>query len=501
VAHLAHHILLMPDLALTAAKGKFRYMHLAERLAQQIRTGMLQPGEQLPSIRLMSQAQGLSISTVSHAYYLLVSQDLVEARPQSGYYVRETKPLVRRLLHPSASSGQDPSGPLAKSEDLIAAVYGQLGTTAAVQFSVTGLNAEMLPIQKLARAMKQAVLALPAGGLNYQEVQGDSLLRRQIARHSLHWDGPLLTEHDLVITEGCSTAMAYCLMVLAKPGDTVAMESPAYFAVLHMALSLGLQVLELPTCPVTGICLAALEEQLALGKVQVCLLTPSFSNPLGCTMPEVSKERLVRLLDAYDVPLIEDDIYRETYFGKARPKPCKAYDQQGRVLWCSSVSKTLAPGYRVGWVAPGRYLEQVKRVKFHQTIASPTMTQRAIALFMAEGHYETYMHRLRWFLRENHLLYRQALQAYFPADVRINQPRGGFKLWLELPAAFDTQQLYHEAIQHGISIAPGQMFTLYENYNHCFGLSFGIPFSSEVDACLRVLGDLVRAQYQQRNLW
>jgi DNA-binding transcriptional MocR family regulator len=475
-------------------KGKFRYTQLAEHLAQQIRNGVLLPGEQLPSVRMMSQAQGLSISTVSQAYYQLTAQGLAEARPQSGYYVLANRRAMD-LTPSSVFSQLRPTGQAEQSEDLTAEVFGQYRTHPEISFSIPGIVPEQVPVLKLTKALKQATQELPAGGVGYSNIAGDDLLRRQVARHSLHWNGLHLTEQDLVVTEGCSSALVYCLTVLTSPGDTVAVESPASFTVLQLAVSLGLHVLELPTNSTTGLELPSLEAQLALGNVQVCLLTPTFSNPVGSLMPEAQKEQLVRLLDRYDVPLIEDDVYGETYFSKERPRPCKAFDREGRVLWCSSVSKTLAPGYRVGWVAPGRYLEQVKRVKFHHTVASPLLMQRAVAIFMSTGHYDLYLNRLRRFLIENQRRYLQAIRTHFPVEVRVSQPSGGFSLWVELDEHLDTQHLYHEAMKQHISIAPGQMFTLHGHYNHCFRLSYGIPFDPQVDEALRILGNLMKAQY------
>jgi DNA-binding transcriptional MocR family regulator len=475
-------------------KEKFRYAQLADHLARQIRDGVLLPGEQLPSVRMMSRTQGLSISTVSQAYYQLTALGLVEARPQSGYYVLALSQRPSDFRPQSMLSPPQLMGKATQSADLIAEVYGQYGSSPVISFSVPGIIPEQVPVLKLTKALKQAAQELPAGGVGYSNIEGDDQLRRQVARYAMHWNGVNLTEQDLVVTEGCSSALVYCLTALTKPGDTVGVESPASFTVLQLAVSLGLRVLELPTSPISGIELSDLETRLAQGNVQVCLFTPTFSNPTGSLMPEARKEQLVRLLDRYDIPLIEDDVYGETYFSKERPRPCKAFDREGRVLWCSSVSKTLAPGYRVGWVAPGRYLEQVKRVKFHHTVASPILMQRAVAIFMATGHYDLYLNRLRKTLMENQLRYMQAIRAHFPVGTRVRQPKGGFILWVELDERLDTQRLYHEAMLMRISIAPGQMFTLRERYKNCFRLSYGIPFGPQIDEALRTLGSLVKDQ-------
>ncbi len=123
--------------------------------------------------------------------------------------------------------------------------------------------------------------------------------------------------------------------------------------------SLGLHVIEIPTDAVTGIDLNYLEEAIKKSGIKACVFVPSFNNPLGCCMPDENKKALVELITKHRIPLIEDDIYGELYFGHHRPRCCKTYDKEGWVLYCSSISKSLAPGYRIGWTIPGRFKEQL----------------------------------------------------------------------------------------------------------------------------------------------
>jgi DNA-binding transcriptional MocR family regulator len=477
--------------ALPLAAPAHKYQLVASHLEAQIRGGVLRAGDKLPSVRVLSREQGLSVSTVLQAYYELEARGLVEVRPQSGYYVRRPGHRLPALPTPTQPALPPPGAPVfSEAEDLIAEFYEYLRNPQLLRLSLSVPDPAVLPVAKLAAAARQAQQQLPHGGSCYEPVQGNELLRQQIARYSLLWGGQL-TERDLLTTEGCMAALALCLLALTKPGDTLAVESPTYFGVLQLARNMGLRVLELPTHPTTGVELEALAGHLAAGRVQVCLLVPNFNNPMGSCMPEAHKRRLVQLLERYQVPLIEDDLYGDLYFGPVRPKPCKAFDATGLVLWCGSVSKTLAPGYRVGWVAPGRYLEQLKRLKLYQSVASPGLTQQAIGHLLATGRYELHLRRLRRFLLGNYRRYARAIEEHFPAT-KVSRPQGGFLLWVELPAPLDATELFRRAAQAGISIAPGRMFTLHEQYQNCFRLSYSLPFTPAVEAGLARLGQLVR---------
>ncbi|MBD2767424.1 PLP-dependent aminotransferase family protein [Hymenobacter sp. BT664] len=477
--------------ALTVAVPAHKYQLVANHLEAQIRGGVLRVGDKLPSVRVLSREQGLSVSTILQAYYELEVHGLVEVRPQSGYYVCRPHRRPPALPTPTQPAAQPPGTPaFSETEDLIAEYYEQIADPHLLRLSLSLPDPSLLPVAKLAQALRQALLQLPQAGTPYEPVQGNLLLRQQVARYSVLWGGQL-SEQDLLTTEGCMAAMALCLLALTKPGDTLAVESPTYFGVLQLARTLGLRVLELPTHPETGVELDTLAGHLAAGRVQVCLLVTNFNNPMGSCMPEAHKCRLVQLLEQYQVPLIEDDLYGDLYFGAQRPKPCKAFDTTGLVLWCGSVSKTLAPGYRVGWVAPGRYLEQLKRLKLYQQVASPGLTHQAIGHLLATGRYELHLRRLRRFLLGNYRRYAQVIEQHFPAT-KVSRPQGGFLLWVELPAHVNTTDLFRRAAAAGISLAPGRMFTLHEQYQNCFRLSYGLPFSEAVEAGLVRLAGLVR---------
>jgi DNA-binding transcriptional MocR family regulator len=468
-------------------KNDHLYLNIADAMEQQIMNCVLNIGDKLPSVRMLSEQHDVSVSTCLQAYYHLEGKGLIESRPQSGYYVSFNP---SRFPQKIGKSNPQQKTRTKNVESIIAEVYDDFVMPGIARFSLSVPAPEILPLGKLNKAMMQALRELPANGSSYEQIQGNTSLRRQVARWSMQWGQ--LKPDEIVTTAGCMNAISYCLMAITKPGDTIAVESPVYFGVLRFAQSIGLKVLELPTHPDTGVDPDDVKTALQKHNIKACFFVTNFSNPLGYTMPDEQKETLVKLLSKHGVPLVEDDLYGDVYFGKTRPRSCKSFDEEGNVLWCSSISKTLAPGYRVGWVAPGKYIEKVKQLKLYHSITSATAQQEAIANFLATGRYEHHLRKLRQTLHSNSLQLIRAIGEHFPEGIRVTNPKGGFILWLELDKKIDTYHLYQEAIQHKISIAPGTMFTLQERYQNCMRLSYGMQWKPELERAVKRLGSLVK---------
>ncbi len=466
-------------------KKEALYQKVSKALAQQIMNGVLKTGDKLPSLRTLAGEYGISMNTATQAYFDLERSGLVISRPQSGFYVNYKS---CKLLVPSVSSKVVPSQqePVA---DLIGKVFRTINDPSIARFSLGVPENELLPIAKLNKGLQQALRTLPGSGTAYEEIQGNRKLRRDIARLTYSWNGNL-DEEDIVTTAGTMNALSFGLMTLVQKGDTIAVESPIYFGILQLAQSLGLKVLELPTHPITGVDLDGLRK--VLPDIKLCLLITNFNNPLGSCMPEEHKREVVKMLTEYNIPLIEDDLYGDVYFGNSRPKPCKAFDEAGIVLWCGSVSKTLAPGYRVGWISPGKFKEEIIYRKLIHSVSSTTLTQEVVANFLENGRYENHLRNLRRQLHTNSLHFIRTIEEHFPVGTKISRPQGGFMLWVELDKKIDTAELYERAIRQKISIAPGRMFTLHNQFNNCMRLSYGQQWTQKVERRLMQLGKIIK---------
>ncbi|HEY8400319.1 MAG TPA: PLP-dependent aminotransferase family protein [Cytophagaceae bacterium] len=471
-------------------KSDYKYLRIAGTIEQQILNGTLRTGDKLPSLRTICGEYGVSQNTALSVYYHLESKMLIEARPQSGYYVRYSKsslPSLPKITNPK------PTPNIADGDLLVSKVYDDLGKNGRFPLALGTPDNELLPIAKLNKGLVIAARELYGSGVPYEKVEGNERLRRQIARWSYAMECNL-TGEDIITTSGCLNALSYCMMALTRKGDTVAMESPVSFGMLQLAQVLGVKVLELPTHPQTGVDLNALEDALKKKKVNVCLFITNFSNPLGCCMPDENKKQAVRLIEKYNIPLIENDLNGDVYFGQQRPKSCKTYDQSGLVLWCGSVSKTLAPGYRVGWVAPGKFKEEVRKMKLYHAISGTSITQEVIAGFLETGRYENHLRKLRRTLHGNMLNFSKAINDYFPQGTTASRPQGGFVIWVELPKVVNTLKMLELASQYKISFAPGRIFTLQNQYDNCLRLNYGLLWNSRLERDLEILGSLAQKQ-------
>lgn len=467
-------------------KKEFLYNEIADNIARKIKSGVLKTGERLPSVRILSKEHGISINTAKRVFFELEAQSLVQSKPQSGYFVSPLKYLKLPLPEVSqplaVANSVDP-------DQLITGVYSAMGRTDLTFFSIGVPSGNLLPLAKLKKEVVLATRELKEGGTEYEPLQGNVKLRRMVAARSLAWEGNL-KESDLVTTNGCMNALVLCLMALTKPGDTIALESPCYPGILHLAASLGLKVLEIATDPVSGIDVEALKN--LLPKIDVCLLVPNFNTPLGYCTPDSNKQEIVGLLSKCNIPLIEDDTYGDIYFGAERPKCCKSYDTNGNVLWCGSVSKTLAPGYRVGWVAPGKYKERILKLKYVHSIASTSIIHEAIGNFLLTGRYDNHLRHFRRTLQKNYQHYATVIGESFPEGTKISRPQGGLALWVEFPKEIDTGELYNLALKSHISISAGRMFTLQNQFHNCMRLCIGLPWTHELKLKLEELGNLAK---------
>jgi len=475
---------------------EFLYAQIAGRIEQQIRQNLLKAGDKLPSVRALSEEQHISISTAYKAYVELENIGMIEARPKSGYYVKFS-PASRSKI----PTIQLPLKQIEESDvsQMIALVYQQISGEGVIGLSRAAPPTHLIPVAKLNKSMMEALRSSASGNTNYESLQGNISLRKQLAKNAFNWGGNV-SEDDIVTTQGCMEALVFSLRAITNPGDVVAIESPAYFGIFNLMLSLNLKVLEIPVDPETGLNIEYLEEAIDKHPVKACLFVPNFSNPTGSCMPDHRKQQLVKLLTAKKIPMIEDDIYGEIYFGKSRPHTCKSYDKEGWVILCSSVSKSIAPGYRVGWCLPGRFKEQVLNIKMMHTITSATPTQAAIAHFFETGRYDLHMRKLRKALYTQCLRYMQGVTQYFPEGTKISHPQGGYALWIELDKKVNAFEIYQAAIQQQISIAPGQIFSTDGRFSNFIRISYGGVYDEAIDQSLRVLGEIIAVVVKKQSL-
>jgi DNA-binding transcriptional MocR family regulator len=473
------------------------YRQLASRIEGLIEGGTLGIGARVPSVRKLSEQHGISISTALQAYRVLESEGLIEARPQSGYYVRKkrsVKPQRTLALPPEPQMSLPPSTPITvHNSDMVLRVMQATSRTDLLQLGAAVCCTSHLPTQALHRSLVTAIKKYPEAGNSYDISPGTLLLRAPIARRSLDY-GCALSPDDIVLTVGATEALNLCLRAVTKPGDAVAIESPTYFNVLQIIECLGLRAVEVATHPRDGIVLESLEEALERENIAACIFMPSFSNPLGASMSNESKKKMVEMLESRDIPLIEDDVWSDTCFESPRPHPAKSFDKSGNVMLVSGFSKTLAPGYRVGWVALGKWKKKVEYLKLVSSEGNPTLTSLAVAEFLEHGGYDYHLRRVRRYFAEQTQMALEGVARHFPEGTRANRPRGGHFLWIELPGQIQALDIFEDALRAGVSIAPGPIFSARQKFSSFVRLNCGYHWAEKTEMGFEILGQLVKAR-------
>ena len=465
------------------------YHQVAHSIQRQIGQGALQVGDKVPSVRLLSRHHRVSVSTVLQACFWLEHRGFIEARPRSGFYVRvpydtlvpEPKYLERKTTPKPVETGS-----------VIQEIIRMLDDPSLVPFGAACPAPELLATNKLNQVLRRAVNRYPAHSANYDFGPGSSLFQRQVARCSLAY-GCNFSPEDVVATCGAIEALNLSLRAVAKPNDIIAIESPTYFGVLQAIESLGMRALEVPTFPKEGMCLDELEHAIRKHGVKAVVVMPNCHNPMGYVVSDEKKKAFVELTARHEIPVIEDDVYGDLAFDGRHPT-LKSFDRNDLVLLCSSVSKVLGPGFRIGWVHAGRFRAEVERLKFITTIASPSLSQLVIGSFLESGGYERYLRSLRIAFSEQVQSVSKAIAKYFPEGTRITRPRGGYLLWVELPKNVDALRLFHDAIRENISILPGTIFSPSARFKNHIRISCGYPWSERLDRALLTLGRLCQQQ-------
>lgn len=463
------------------------YEQTANRISTLLERGTLRPGDRIPSVRRLSRDTGVSQATVLQAYGVLERRGLIEARPQSGYYVRRQQATAAAL---QASAPRRQATRVDVSE-LIYLVMEAARDPRLVPLGSPFPAPELAPLSTLNRKLAASARKADANTLLSDLPPGHPELRRQIARRYLA-SGCAVSEDELIVTCGAMEALNLSLRAVARAGDAIAIESPSFPAMLQAIENLGLKAIEVATHPLEGIDLAELAALIDKHPIKACLLMTTFQNPLGGSMPAAKKRELVALLARHDLPLIEDDVYGDLHFSPHRPQPARAYDRRGLVMHCASFSKSLAPGYRVGWVAAGRYREQIKRLKFMATIATASLPQAAIAEFLAHHSFERHLRHMRQALRTQCAEVTQAVSRHFPPGTRMTAPEGGYMLWVELPERVDALELFQRALERNISIAPGPIFSARRGFRNYIRLNFGQLVTPRTHTALTTLGTLAK---------
>ena len=470
-----------------AAQAPLLYERVARLVESQISSGALRTNERIPSVRSMSRTAKVSVSTVVQAYLHLENIGLIEARPQSGFYVRPPDPRVLPEPRPRVARSRRPAS---IATEVLDTCREALARTDIVPLNGAFTSPALYPNQRLNNLMREVLRDHPTNAGECILPPGHEELRRQLAKRMAAAGAPADPAH-IVVTGGTMDAITHAMKVICKPGDTVLVESPTYFGLLQAIEHMNLKVVEVPNHPTSGIDVDAVRQVARTTRLAAAVLMPNFNNPAGSLTPDDAKREIVQTLTGIEVPIIEDDIYGDLHFGSVRPVSMRAFDEAGLVISCGSVSKTIALGYRIGWAVTPQFHTDIARAKFFSSVACPTLQQLVLARYYASGGYDRYLRRVRTSLSVNAQHAIDAIARHFPEGTRVARPAGGVVLWVELPRNVDGAELFRTALASRIGVAPGVVFSAKADYRNYIRLSCGLPWTPTLERAIEKLGRLI----------
>jgi len=462
------------------------YLNVANKIATLIETDVYKSGDKLPSLRSLHKENGISVGTVLQAFNHLIDKGFITSREKSGYFVsyRSKRHLPLPQSIPASLSARS-----VHIDKLLQKLREDVPGRDLVPLANALPDHRLLPFNSIKRAIQYVSKDVSGTYLGLEDRKGNKLLREEIAKRSFTWNGSLHTD-DLIITNGATEALNLCLRAVTKPGDTVLVQNPCFYGIMQALEHHGLKVVTISCHSETGVEVEDVVNACDRLDIKACVLVSNFNNPNGASLDSEKKRRLAEFANERHIPIIEDDIYGDIFFSGKRPDCIKSYDPDGWVMHCSSFSKSLAPGFRIGWCVPGRFTYEVARSKNMQNGASNSLMQRAIYELLASGAYDRHLKKFRIGLQKNMVKASRLIEQHFPEGTKITSPLGGLVIWAELPPYINTTEVQDLAIKHGVSFGPGELFSNDGDYKNYLRISYCTEWSARTEKAIIKLGEL-----------
>ncbi len=463
------------------------YLQIAGSISRLIASGVLGAGERLPTVRELARQLKVTRVTVHNAYSHLQAEALVESTVGRGTFVsgaaagqepHEGRGSRRSGIHPDRWHGPEEMGMLLMHDkDLeslaLAAPDPRLAPTEEFMEVLKGLSAADLPL------------------LRYGATEGDPKLRELLSRR-LAGRGIRCETADVLITTGSTQAISLTVQALARPGEKILVESPAYFGFLSLLRALEIHAVPVPM-DMEGPIPDDLERLVLRERPRLFYTTPTFHNPTGLTMTLERRRRILDIAYRYGLPIIEDDIFHALSYQSEIPAPIRALDDRGVVFYVDSFSKSLLPGLRIGYVvAPQAQRRVIASLHSAATLGSAHVLQRALARFVEDGKYDAHLRRVIPHYRRRRDALLRALKREMPREAVWTSPGGGFCCWLTLPDGLSSDEIFRVALQRGIAFAPGRLFEVHPRRPDHARLCFGTLPPERLGQAVEVLARTVK---------
>ena len=469
------------------------YVSFANKMAAMIDSGIYKAEDKLPSIRSLHKENGLSIGTVLQAFNYLMDKGLIVSREKSGYFVNHDfgKKLPLPKVAPVSLSERS-----VHIDQLLQKLRFDGSGRNFVSFANALPDHRLLPFNGIKRAIQQTSRDVSGNYLKLESRNGNEALREEIAKRSFFWKGSTHAD-ELVITNGTTEAILCCLQAVTKPGDTVLVQDPCFYGIMQVLECLDLRIATIPSHPENGVSVADIKEACKKLAIKACVLVSNFNNPDGASISTEGKKQIAAFANTHQVPVIEDDLYGELFFNGRRPDTIKAYDTDGWVMYCNSFTKTLVPGFRIGWCAAGRFTYDVARIKSMHNGSTSNFGQRVVLQLLSSGSYERHLQKFRLELHKNLIRTTTLIEQHFPKGTKLSRPNGGLVIWVELPEHINAAELQETAFRRDVSYAPGEIFSSKGDYQHYIRICYCNLWENKVQKALIKLGELLCAAHKQ----
>lgn len=450
------------------------YQKIVDYIIEHINKGIILPGEKLPSLRKIADQFGVSLSTAVEGYHRLELYGYVIAKDRSGYLAQlpNSENSVLQISKNFKSKVSEIT-----HVDEITNLYLQSQDKNIAPFGIATPDPTKLPNKIITKSMTWATKSIPDIHGRYLFGKGVLELRQELAKWMRPWIG-ITSAENILITSGCMEALNIALATLCKPGDIVAVESPCYFGILQSIHNHHLQSLEVKTDPQEGLDPEALEALAKKHKIKVLISTANVQSPTGYTMSDKRKKDVLAVCNKYGIRLIEDDIYGEMAFNNIRPKSYKYFDKNSIVTYCSSFSKSVGPGLRIGWCIPSEKMDEAVRLKITLNLSTSALIQYTVLHMLKKENLLKIIHNTAKYYENNLQIYSSVIQNQLESKVAFSRPTGHYFLWLRVEGLDSTMAL-EKARKHKLSFTPGPLFSATKQFNSYLRINCAHQFTDE----------------------
>ena len=462
------------------------YVQIVDYFKQKINNGDWPVGLQIPPQRKLADMLEVNRSTIVTALEELKAEGILEGNGKAGTKIVDNTLIAISKLQPKWQSYIE-EGLHMPNLNTIKQINKLDFNNKIIRLSSGEASPDLLPEDTMSNILKEVSKDIP--NLGYEEPNGMLQLREQISKYLKKY-GIEASPNSILIVSGALQAVQLVTMGLMQPGATVFLEKPSYLYSLQMFQSMGMRRSGVPMDK-EGIRADLISKDKRKHGLSILYTIPSFQNPTGIVMSENRRKQLIAVCQKEKLPIIEDDVYRELWLDKPTAMPIKSLDKTGLVLYVGSVSKTLSPGLRIGWiVGPEPVIERLSDIKMQTDYGSSSLSQLAVAKWLETGLYEENLEYLRKQLYTRREVAVSALQKHFKDIATFDIPLGGYFMWVEIKYPINMYKLFEEACKIGILMYPGHIYDT--TLNQYLRISYSYASIPDLQKGIYELSKLIR---------